>query len=45
MPTFTVFTGVGTYDPASNQFELENTTEYDCDTYKCMFDPDGDGCR
>lgn len=45
MPTFTNFTGVATYDPVKNDFDLETTTEFDCDSYKCLLDPKADSCR
>ena len=45
MPTFTTFKGVATFDPATNDFELDNETEFDCDSYKCLLDPKGDGCK
>jgi hypothetical protein len=44
MPTFTVFTAEGVFDSATMRFKNTDTTEFDCDTYLCMLDPEADAC-
>jgi len=45
MPTFTVAERRAVYDSATNRFEVEDTTEFDCESYKCMLDPKSDECE